>query len=521
MAQPSTSFILSMSNLHNLITAVPPKLNSKNYLVWRMTILPLIQNLKLMNHLTHDPPEATTTDESNKEVLNPKYEEWQSTDLLLRSWITGTLSEEALGHIVGQNTAREVWCCLKDTYLQATKEREVQLKRQLQVPKPESTSLGDYLTVFKSICDNLAAIQKPISNEDKTVQLSHCLGKKYDVFVTTMLSKPPFPTFSQFVTALQGYDMRYGSVTNEENEGFNPNSNLAFFGQRNGGRGRGSNRGRNQGSFFNSRGRGFAPANHASTQYGRGFTPRPNHSSAPFHNNNAVGHSIQQKGHSSQQNFSRSNQQQSHSNSAPQCQICGRAGHIAVKCWYRYDYSYDTNDNSSQAFAATTISDPLDSDPNWYTDTGANSHMTPNPGNLDDPQSYTGNDHVMVGNGSRLSISHIGNTTLDSSHGKLELQDVLVVPNIKKNLISVSKLTKDLSCAIEFISSGFKIKDRITGQILATGHKHGGLYALHEGGVITALAAIRSGQAPEPLWHQRLGHPHSKFLHNLASKKNY
>jgi hypothetical protein len=210
----------------------------------------LIQNLKLMNHLTHDPPEATTMDESNKEVLNPKYEEWQSTDLLLRSWITGTLSEEALGHIVGQNTAREVWCCLKDTYLQATKEREVQLKRQLQVPKPESTSLGDYLTVFKSICDNLAAIQKPISDEDKTVQLSHCLGKKYDVFVTTMLSKPPFPTFSQFVTALQGYDMRYGSVTNEENEGFNPNSNLAFFGQRNGGRGRGSNRGRNQGSFF-------------------------------------------------------------------------------------------------------------------------------------------------------------------------------------------------------------------------------------------------------------------------------
>jgi hypothetical protein len=89
--------------------------------------------------------------------------------------------------------------------------------------------------------------------------------------------------------------------------------------------------------FFNSRGRGFAPANHASTQYGRGFTPRPNHSSAPFHNNNVVGHSIQQKGHSSQQNFSRSNQQQSHSNSAPQCQICGRAGHIAVKCWYRYD----------------------------------------------------------------------------------------------------------------------------------------------------------------------------------------
>jgi len=127
----------------------------------------------------------------------------------------------------------------------------------------------------------------------------------------------------------------------------------------------------------------------------------------------------------------------------------------------------------------------------------------------------------MIGDGSQLSISHIGNANLDSSPGKLELQDVLVVPNIKKNLILVSKSTKDLSCAIEFNSSGFKIKDRITGLILATGHRQGGLYALHERGAIAALAAIKSGQAPKPLWHQRLGHPHSKLLHNLVSKKKY
>jgi hypothetical protein len=95
----------------------------------------------------------------------------------------------------------------------------------------------------------------------------------------------------------------------------------------------------------------------------------------------------------------------------------------------------------------------------------------------------------------------------------------LLCLKLKKKLISVSKLTKDLSCAIEFISSGFKIKDRIKGLILATVRKHGGLYALHEGGAITAWVAIKSGRAPEPLWHQRLGHPHSKLLHNLVSKK--
>jgi hypothetical protein len=125
--------------------------------------------------------------------------------------------------------------------------------------------------------------------------------------------------------------------------------------------------------------------------------------------------------------------------------------------------------------------------------------MTYDSSNLDDPQTYTSNDHVIVGEGSQLSISHIRNTILDSSHGKLKLQDVLVVLDIKNNLISVSKLPKDLSCAIEFISSGFKIKDKITGLILAMGRMQGGLYALHEGGAIMALAAVKSGGAPKPL----------------------
>jgi hypothetical protein len=53
-------------------------------------------------------PRQQQTNESNKEVHNRKYEEWQSTDLLLCSWIIETLSGETLGHVFGQNTVREV-----------------------------------------------------------------------------------------------------------------------------------------------------------------------------------------------------------------------------------------------------------------------------------------------------------------------------------------------------------------------------------------------------------------------------
>uniref|UniRef100_A0A2N9I850 Reverse transcriptase Ty1/copia-type domain-containing protein n=1 Tax=Fagus sylvatica TaxID=28930 RepID=A0A2N9I850_FAGSY len=365
MASSSTSFSLSAGNLHNLITIVSIKLKASNYLIWRMQIFPLIQSLQLLNHLTDDAPQSTIQKESGEILPNPKFIEWMNTDLLLRSWITGTISEEALGHVVGMTTAKEVWTSLEVTYLQATKLKEIQDKRQLQMPKKDEVSLGDYLMQFKSICDSLAAIQKPVADEDKTVQLSHCLGKKYEVFNTTMLSKPPFPTFSQYVTTLQGYDMRtQGNIVEEKAD--TTNQNMAFFAQRNRGRGR-SFRGR--GHPFSSRGSGFAPANFSPNHSGCGHNNYSNHMNQFGGLENRGG--VQSKA----KNYPTNNNQQSQ-RTPTQCQICDRFGHPASKCWYRYDYSHNTNENLSQALVSTTLSDTQYNDPNWYTDTGATSHMT-------------------------------------------------------------------------------------------------------------------------------------------------
>lgn len=61
------------------------------------------------------------------------------------------------------------------------------------------------------------------------------------------------------------------------------------------------------------------------------------------------------------------------------------------------------------------------------------------------------------------------------------------------------------------------IKDKATGTILASGHKHGNLYALNKATEI-ALSAVRLGKAAEDIWHQRLGHPNSRFLKILNSQ---
>lgn len=65
-----------------------------------------------------------------------------------------------------------------------------------------------------------------------------------------------------------------------------------------------------------------------------------------------------------------------------------------------------------------------------------------------------------MGNRNALTISHVGVASLPTKSGPLELQNVLLVPRIKKILLSVSQLTKENSCTFEFTSNNFVIKDQ-------------------------------------------------------------
>lgn len=104
-------------------------------------------------------------------------------------------------------------------------------------------------------------------------------------------------------------------------------------------------------------------------------------------------------------------------------------------------------------------------------------------GKLNNLKSYISSDGVMVGNGKIFPIAHVGDATITTDHLPLHLKNVLLVPNIKKNLIS-SQLTTDLPYSIKFCCDGYVINDRRTRQIVATGSKKGGLYALDYGNTI-------------------------------------
>jgi len=79
-------------------------------------------------------------------------------------------------------------------------------------------------------------------------------------------------------------------------------------------------------------------------------------------------------------------------------------------------------------------------DDSWYPDTGATHHLTHDLGNLMIKNEYNGGERVHVGDGTTLTISHTGHSSFSSKnpHIHFTLQNLLYVPNITKNLISVS-----------------------------------------------------------------------------------
>lgn len=162
------------------------------------------------------------------------------------------MKEETLSIVYGGDTTNSIWSSLHDQLLPSTEDGEAQLKNSLYGLSKGSLSLDEYILKFKELCDKLSAIGNPLSDVDKVFQISKGLGNKYKEFRIAVLSKPPYPSFNQFIMSLQNFDQVYLA---EEKSSIDHNQ--AFFGQRGRGRnmrgGRGNFKGRGSHSFIQNR----------------------------------------------------------------------------------------------------------------------------------------------------------------------------------------------------------------------------------------------------------------------------
>lgn len=208
--------------------------------------------------------------------------------------------------------------------------------------------MSEYLSGVKSVCDQLDSIGFPVSDQEMIYGALSGLGKEYESICTVIehsMDSTPDMRFEDAVFKLVNFDDKL-QVHNQAPE---TTPHLAFHSDRGHyyrGRGYYNNRGNRGRSSYSTRGRGF------------------------------------------HQQFSGST-----SSSRPMCQICGRYGHTAPRCYNRFDQDYQSPATLHDALATVRLSDnPSQSGQEWYPDSAASAHITSDRAQLQSAEPYLGND---------------------------------------------------------------------------------------------------------------------------------
>jgi hypothetical protein len=171
-------------------------------------------------------------------------------------------------------------------------------------------------------------------------------------------------------------------------------------------------------------------------------------------------------------------------------------------------------------------------------DSGVTYHTTPSVGNISTPRPLNSSNpsSIIVGNGSSLPITSVGDSVLP---GSFYLNNILLAPDMVQSLLSVRRFTTDNWCSMEFNPFGLSVKDLSTRNVIVRLNNTDPLYTLRLPGSTTPSAGAMAALVATPhalaavaptTWHRRLGHLgpdalsslyRSSFIHCTDNKHEF
>jgi gag-polypeptide of LTR copia-type len=441
----SSSLLVRSDNPIHFNHQLHTSLTNDNYLVWKSQILPVLRGYDFMCYIDGIILPLATLPASSDGVIpmNPAFQQWHRQDQLILVWLFNFISPSIPAQVINCETSVCLWQQFHQLHTSQSLTHVLELKLQLQTSKKGGSTCRQYLQHMQSIADCLRNIGSDISEQDLILYTLQGLGSDFDNFVTAV-------------------SMRSGSLTMVELH------NLLL-----------SHEARLKANLHS-----LSSVHLASSQEASSTVPATalyigtSQSRPPFSNfsSESSSQSFHTKGRGNQRGRGRG-RFFGYSSDKPQRQICLRRGHTAAKYYHRFDLSFTGSTSSSpspvsqppQALLAEPSGSPTTA---WFLNSGATTHVTSYLNNISSSSQYTGTKEVHIGNGSGLSISHIGSSCI----GNIKLYNMLHVPDITKNPLSISQLTKDNNIIMEFTSSSCFVKDQATNQVLLHGTLVNGLY---------------------------------------------
>lgn len=471
----TTVITIDAAQLLNVNMSNVTKLTASNFLMWSRQVQALLNGHGLSGYLDGTvvvPPPTIMTAEVVS--VNPAFTAHQRQDQLIYSALLGAISVTVQPILATTTTSAEIWEKLSSTYAKPTRGHIQQLRQQIKQWKKGTKSIDEYLQGFTTRFDQLALLGKAFDLEDQIEFIVEGLPEDYKQVIDQIQGRDVPPSLTEVHEKLLNQEVKLQDAT--------PNPSLPIS------------------------------ANVANTRVSNNTNNR-SHNSGYRGNNNRYNNGRNNHNTWQQQDTNLRGYQ-------GKCQICGVFGHSARRC-PQLQQSGGYN-NSSQtpwqprANMAATAYNPN----NWIVDSGATHHLTTDLHNLSLHQPYNGGEEVIIADGSGLPITHTGSSTLSTSSRPLALNNILYVPNLHKNLISVYRLCNANRVSVEFFPAHFQVKDLSTGVRLLQGRARDELYEwpVESKPTTTSLFASPTPKTTLISWHSRLGHPTLPTLKTLVSQ---
>ena len=204
------------------------------------------------------------------------------------------------------------------------------------------------------------------------------------------------------------------------------------------------------------------------------------------------------------------------------CYFCKKKGHLKKDCWKYKNWKEQkekvnkTEDTNNDDFCFSAHADKSDSGA-WFIDSGATSHMTSDKKFFNTLDTNKKNN-VTVADGKVIEVEGTGTGSIKCINNLNEertvtIKDVLYVPDLHGNLLSVKKIT-DNGFKTVFNETECNItKNNI---IVATAESIGNLYRLKDHKALLAQSQHKENCIHS--WHRKLGHRDPEAIRRIVKE---
>jgi transposase InsO family protein len=191
------------------------------------------------------------------------------------------------------------------------------------------------------------------------------------------------------------------------------------------------------------------------------------------------------------------------------CYNCKKIGHYKNQC-------PELKERQANAFSAAFLNGKFSTE-DWYVDSGASAHMTPNPEKLQRVRQVHEMKEIIIANQMSMPVKCSGDTQITTrvknSQFDITVRNILCIPNLRTNLLSVSQLVANGN-TVSFKKNICHIHNQQK-VLIGVAELENGVYKLNTVKSEKVLAATVVQATDAKTWHRRLGHINSNDLERM------